>query len=33
MPFSLISFGFGDDLGGVQQGLGRDAADVEADSA
>ena len=25
--------GFGDDLGGVQQGLGRDAADVEADSA
>ena len=25
--------GFSDDLGGVQQGLGRDAADVEADSA
>ena len=25
--------GFGDDLGRVQQGLGRDAADVEADSA
>ena len=25
--------GLGDDLGGVQQGLGRDAADVEADSA
>ena len=25
--------GFRDDLGGVQEGLGRDAADVEADSA